>query len=255
MERAIRAGISPSGQGASGCSPPGVSRPRTEVTRLKNVGRGSGIHQVNNLKLLDLMGISRPESPAPYLPAPPVEKPAPGSFLLHPGCDPRNSYKRWPAGKFSELARRLLISGRRVSVILGPGEEDLSRFFTGLEKNDNFNLYSRTSLTGTMEIINNHESFVNTDSRASGLRGRPWEKDRNNIGPADPKKWRCYSNRAVTVMRAGQAPMHAVRSAQAADTAKANRCLADIEVDDVLGVFKELAEYLNIKKRRMRVDR
>ena len=199
----------------------------------------AGVHQVeNNLKLLDLMGIARPESPAPYLPAPPTEKPVPGSLLLHPGCDPRYSYKRWPAGRFSELARRLLISGRRVSVILGPGEEDLSRFFAGLEKNDNFKLYSRTSLTGTMEIINNHELFVNTDSGLGHIAGALGKKTVTMFGPAAPEKTRVYSKRAVTVMRADRLECMPCIRPGGRYGCEANKCLADIKVDDVLGVLE-----------------
>ena len=49
--------------------------------------------------------------------------------------------------------------------------------------------------------------------------------------------------------------MHAMRPPGGRYGCNENRCLADIEVDDVLGVLETLAEYLNIKKRRMRVDR
>ncbi len=95
----------------------------------------AGVHQVeNNLKLLDLMRIARPESPAPYLPAPPVEKPLSGSFLLHPGCDSRSSYKRWPAGRFSELAGRLLSSGRARFRDIGAGRRRPVQIFHELDE-------------------------------------------------------------------------------------------------------------------------
>jgi heptosyltransferase-2 len=197
-----------------------------------------GVHQVeNNLKLLDLMGIARPESPAPYLPAPPVEKTAPGSFLLHPGCDPRNSYKRWPAGKFSDLAGKLLNSGRRVSVILGPGEEDLSNFFMRLTRNDNFSLYSGRSLAQTVGIINGHEFFINTDSGLGHIAGALGKKTVTIFGPADPKKSRVYSKRAVTVIRSdGLDCMPCVRPGGRYGCDE-KRCLSLLQADDIIKVL------------------
>jgi heptosyltransferase-2 len=196
------------------------------------------VHQVeNNLKLLDLMGIARPESPAPYFPAPPALKPAPGSFLLHPGCDPRSSYKRWPAGKFSELAGKLLNSGRRVSVILGPGEEDLAKFFTRLNSNDDFKLYNGRNLTEAVEIINGHEVFINTDSGLGHIAGALGKKTVTIFGPADPKKSRVYSKRAVTVMRADRLDcMPCVRPGGRYGCDE-KRCLSHIQADDIINVL------------------
>jgi lipopolysaccharide heptosyltransferase II len=200
----------------------------------------SGVHQVdNNLKLLDLMGVTRPESPAPYLPAPTAEKPVPGSFLLHPGCDPRNAFKRWPAGKFSELAGKLLNSGRRVSVILGPGEEDLEKFFTRLKSNDNFKLYNGRSLTEAIEIINGHEVFINTDSGLGHIAGALGKKTVTIFGPADPKKSRVYSKHAVTVMRADRLDcMPCVRPGGRYGCSE-HRCLSQIQAEDVISVMSE----------------
>jgi ADP-heptose:LPS heptosyltransferase len=45
---------------------------------------------------------------------------------LHPGCEPVNAQKRWPAERFGEVARRLLTDPTTaVLVFLGPGEEDV----------------------------------------------------------------------------------------------------------------------------------
>ena len=198
----------------------------------------AGVHQVeNNLKLLDLMGIARPESPAPYLPAPPSEKPLPGSFLLHPGCDSRSSYKRWPAGRFSDLAGKLLNSGRRVSVILGPGEEDLSKFFMSLTRNDNFSLYSGRSLAETVEIINGHEFFINTDSGLGHIAGALGKKTVTIFGPADPKKSRVYSKRAVTVVRPDRLDCMPCFRPGGKYGCEDKRCLSLIQADDIIKVL------------------
>lgn len=45
---------------------------------------------------------------------------------IHPGCEPVNAQKRWPAERFGAIVRRLLADGRTgVLVVLGPGERDL----------------------------------------------------------------------------------------------------------------------------------
>jgi heptosyltransferase-2 len=45
---------------------------------------------------------------------------------VHPGCEPVNAQKRWPAGRFGEVIRRLVASDDvGVLLFLGPGESDL----------------------------------------------------------------------------------------------------------------------------------
>lgn len=45
--------------------------------------------------------------------------------LLHPGTSAFAAFKRWPAERFAELARRLLARGIGVAVSHGPGEREL----------------------------------------------------------------------------------------------------------------------------------
>jgi ADP-heptose:LPS heptosyltransferase/tRNA A-37 threonylcarbamoyl transferase component Bud32 len=50
-----------------------------------------------------------------------------GSFaVLHPGSSAFGAYKRWPAERFAELAKRLSLAGTPVVVAWGPGERGLA---------------------------------------------------------------------------------------------------------------------------------
>ncbi|MFD5543790.1 glycosyltransferase family 9 protein, partial [Streptomyces sp. NPDC127079] len=63
------------------------------------------------------------------LPPPTAPSPAPGAVVVHPGADA--AARRWPAGRFAEVARRLRAAGHRVVVTGGPGEEALVRAVAG----------------------------------------------------------------------------------------------------------------------------
>lgn len=63
------------------------------------------------------------------LPPPAAPSPAPGAVVVHPGADA--AARRWPAGRFAEVARRLRAAGHRVVVTGGPGEEALVRAVAG----------------------------------------------------------------------------------------------------------------------------
>jgi len=70
----------------------------------------------------------------PVAPVLPVRQPPPSFFdglpgprvFLHPGTSAFAAFKRWPAERFAELARRLRDRGIAVLVGFGPGEEDLA---------------------------------------------------------------------------------------------------------------------------------
>ncbi len=122
-------------------------------------------------------------------------------------------------------------------MILGPGEEDLSKFFMSLTRNDNFNLYSGRSLAETVEIINGHEFFINTDSGLGHIAGALGKKTVTIFGPADPKKSRVYSKRAVTVIRPDRLDcMPCVRPGGRYGCSD-KRCLSLIQADDIMKVL------------------
>jgi lipopolysaccharide heptosyltransferase I len=47
--------------------------------------------------------------------------------VLHPGSSRAQQFKRWPAPRFAEVGRRLLVHGVGVVIGWGPGEEELAR--------------------------------------------------------------------------------------------------------------------------------
>lgn len=80
-------------------------------------------------RLLAAIGLSGRPCP-PTLPTPPAPAaiaalPRPRVFL-HPGTSAFAAFKRWPAERFAELARRLAADGAQVLVGFGPGERELA---------------------------------------------------------------------------------------------------------------------------------
>lgn len=58
------------------------------------------------------------------LPPPGRPSPAPGAVVVHPGADAAS--RRWPARRYGAVVAKLRAAGRRVVVLGGPGEEDLT---------------------------------------------------------------------------------------------------------------------------------
>lgn len=79
------------------------------------------------LKALGLRGApARPVLPAPSAPvAVWGDAPRP-RIVLHPGVSAFGAFKKWPAGHFAELARRLVAAGHTVAISHGPGEDALA---------------------------------------------------------------------------------------------------------------------------------
>ncbi|MFG2576402.1 glycosyltransferase family 9 protein [Streptomyces sp. NPDC048481] len=59
------------------------------------------------------------------LPEPAAASPAPGAVVVHPGAEAAS--RRWPAGRYADLVRRLRSRGHRVVLTGGPGEDALVR--------------------------------------------------------------------------------------------------------------------------------
>ena len=82
-------------------------------------------------RLLASIGLSgRPVPPVlPVQPAPPTffDGLVGPRVFLHPGTSAFAAFKRWPADRFAELARRLRARGIAVLVGFGPGEEELAK--------------------------------------------------------------------------------------------------------------------------------
>ncbi|MBX3464567.1 MAG: glycosyltransferase family 9 protein [Planctomycetes bacterium] len=81
-------------------------------------------------RLLAAIGLSGQPAPPVLAAVPPPAELFAGlatpRVLLHPGTSAFAEFKRWPAPRFAELARRLAARGLGVLVGYGPGERDLA---------------------------------------------------------------------------------------------------------------------------------
>ena len=106
-----------------------------------------------------------------------------------------------------------------------------------MTRNDNFSLYSGRSLAETVEIINGHEFFINTDSGLGHIAGALGKKTVTIFGPADPKKSRVYSKRAVTVIRPDRLDCMPCFRPGGRYGCDEKRCLSLIQADDIIKVL------------------
>jgi ADP-heptose:LPS heptosyltransferase len=146
----------------------------------------SRIH--NNLRLLGLLGIQPPPDARPYLRVGQSGlKPLPRSILIHPGSDAASSFKRWPAGRFAQVAEWALGMGAVVSVILGPDEKGLAGSFSRLEGRTGFRLYGGLTLREAIDVISQHGVFFNSDSGLAHIASALGVRTATIFGPADPR--------------------------------------------------------------------
>lgn len=203
------------------------------------------IHMVeNNRKLLKSLGITADLAavePRLHLPQPNRSGSYLGDVLIHPGCDQVNAYRRWPVERFVEVTRQLLAEGVRVSVILGPDEEDLATAFS--VSDPRFHLYKGLPLFEVYDLIRRHRIFLNSDS---GLGHIAAALDRPTVtvaGPMDTRATRPYSHKAKLVrssLRLGCQPcVHSSRPGCAE-----RPCLLSIDADTVAAaVFEVMNKY------------
>ncbi len=159
------------------------------------------LHAVeNNHKLLRLLDLSPVEGGRPYLPVKAESGVTPGSVLIHPGCDRENPFKRWPLDRFVRVAERLLNSGAKVSVILGPSELEMAPKFSKLEKRPGFSLLINLPLDAALKSIAAHQLLLNSDSGLGHLAAAIGLTTVSIFGPADPIICRPYSDRSVFVV-------------------------------------------------------
>lgn len=147
-----------------------------------------GQHMViNNLKILDLIGVKYTYS-SPFIPLDDIPSPFPRSVLIHPGCELRHAYKRWPTERFAFVAEQLLDKGTKVSVVLGPSERELEKYFTYLKGRDNFKLYSELAFLELISVIACHETILNNDSSLGHIAAAIGRHVITIFGPSDPVK-------------------------------------------------------------------
>ena len=123
---------------------------------------------------------------------------AKGSVLIHPGCDGKYSFKRWPAERFLSLANRLADEGCAVTILLGPSELDLSDLFLrGV--NASVSVIVNKPLPEVLRELAHHEVCVTSDSglgHVAAALGRPVI---TIFGPANQEVVRPFSKSAIVI--------------------------------------------------------
>ena len=146
--------------------------------------------------------------------------------LLHPGTSARGAAKRWPAGRFAELARRIrgdLLAG--VIVAFGPGERGIAE---EIARDSGAVLAMETrSLLDLAELLSRAALFVGADSGPLHLASAVGCPSVALFGPKDPEIYGPCNPRSRIVRKPGE---DGVAS------------MASIEVQDALAAARELRE-------------
>lgn len=198
------------------------------------------IHRVeNNLKVLDMLQIKRPNQHSPFLPFRISEKSMPNSILLHPGSGARSAFKRWPIQRFVCLSEKLLRENWSVSVVLGPAEIELAQAFSSLQKNDKFEIYQHMTLQEVLHVVCRHQILLNNDTGLGHLAAALGKRVITIFGPGDPVQVRPYSTNCVVVRTTKDMKcMPCMRSGGQYGCSEAP-CVADIEEGSVMEALLE----------------
>ena len=113
-------------------------------------------------------------------------------ILIHPGCDEKNAYRRWPSNNFIELINKIIESRGyefRIGVIFGPSEEPLyQEFFDCFGDNRSVRLFKGLKLSEVFQLIKSSRQVLTTDSGIGHLAALFSVPVTSIFGPADPRK-------------------------------------------------------------------
>ncbi len=158
-------------------------------------------HRVfRNLKALAKLSLEESQDVEPYLSnswGPPTK----GSVLIHPGCDGKYSFKRWPAERFLSVATRLAHEGRSVTIVLGPSELDLEDLFLK-GAGTSVTLLVNRPFVEILHQLARHEVCVTSDSGLGHVAAAFGRRVVTIFGPADPEVIRPFSKSALIVRAA-----------------------------------------------------
>jgi lipopolysaccharide heptosyltransferase I len=112
--------------------------------------------------------------------------PGRGFAILHPGTSRFGEFKRWPAERFGDLARRLAGRGFAVAVTGGPGEEELTRRVFEASRGRAIVLPAST-LPFLVEVLRRAAFFVSADTGPLHLAGFLGVPVLGLFGPKDPE--------------------------------------------------------------------
>lgn len=149
-----------------------------------------------------------------------------GYAVLHPGTSERGAEKRWPAERFTELARRIQRElGLRVVVAWGPGERATAQ---GIAQGSGATLALETSsLLDLAELVGRAAVYVGADSGPLHLASAVACPSVALFGPKDPGVYAPANDRARVVRRAA---------------ADGTATMLAIEVEDAFAAARDLLE-------------
>ena len=188
------------------------------------------MHRVRrNVALLEGIGIrARPEEASVRLPLGEREKSEadraletvgvpPGPFVfVYPGSSGLQLYKRYPAARLGEAARRLIEAGWVVVAGIGKGEESLALAMREAAGSD-LRVLPPTSLLGMAEIIRRARLFIGGDTgpmHIASLQGVPVLA---LFGPTDPALNAPWGEGHVVLDALAEAPSASLRASDRLD--------------------------------------
>lgn len=157
------------------------------------------VHRVRrNVALLEVLGITtRAEEGSASLPITDADRTgadlalrlakasAGGYIFLYPGSSRRQQYKRYPARRFGEVARALMVAGHQVLVGTGPSEESIGRDI-GDVAGERLRSLPPTSLLVMAEVIRRARLFLGGDTGPMHMASVLGVPIVSLFGPTDP---------------------------------------------------------------------
>lgn len=148
---------------------------------------------------------------------------------LFPGSGWR--HKNWPPEKFAKLGD-ILAEKYNAEILLfgGPRDADVCRQVESLMANPSIKLYGIASVRDTIALINEMDLFVSNDTGPMHIAVALKKPTVALFGPSDVKKYGPWGKNAVVVSKY----LPCSPCPQQVDTCKDNRCMKDIQVEEVL---------------------
>jgi ADP-heptose:LPS heptosyltransferase len=167
----------------------------------------------------------------------------PEKILIFPGSG--HPAKNWPLDNFLKLAKNLQKDKEKIQFVLGPVEVEkniqISEFPVITPKNC-------ADLNELINILAKAKMVIGNDSGPMHLAGYMSIPGISLFGPTSPEQWAPLGMHILTSPR---------NCAPCSDTARIScpnpQCMAEIKVQNVLNVAKEILE--NVKSSRILVDR
>jgi ADP-heptose:LPS heptosyltransferase len=157
-------------------------------------------HEVHRwCRLLEWFGVKTDSSSLDIRrPDRPIAERAAGAVLLHPGA--KDPARRWPAGRWGELAAALRARGRRVVVTGGPTESELARSVARLGRLDAASILTQIDVLDLVAAVAAARLVVVGDTGVSHVATATRTPSIVLFGPTSPDRWGPPPDRAEHVV-------------------------------------------------------